>query len=380
MKKLTSFILMLTLVLCLFPVSTKAQADTKYTVTVTKDYDKAYAMLNLVNRERTANGLAPLAMDKDLLEAAMIRAAETIILFEHDRPDGSECHTVSPKLVGENIGWAGGYPDLLSTIHEGLMNSPGHRANILRPVFTTVGIGFVTFSDPVYGTSAYAAQCFGTGSAASFAKPAKVNQTFIINVNENFVLNNGGSFKNAKKYQAPAPAPSPVPTVQNMEEIQKANRLLSKGYAIRLFESKGKSGDHVYTTDFNEIIDLINKGWSHETEEDGSNTFKASPVKTAEYPTPVYCVIHKSGFHLYTLDESEVRFHLNSGKGWKAVNNGNPLFFCSNSKGDGIYRAFNPRNTVAPQQHFCRYNEYKHLINNGWIGNNDDKPYWYSNM
>jgi uncharacterized protein YkwD len=39
--------------------------------------------------------------------------------------------------AGENLALA----QTLRTAHDGLMNSPGHRANILRPSFGRVGIG-----------------------------------------------------------------------------------------------------------------------------------------------------------------------------------------------------------------------------------------------
>jgi hypothetical protein len=44
---------------------------------------------------------------------------------------------------GENIGWNSGASDADSPvmIHEGFMNSPGHRANILEPSFTHGGVG-----------------------------------------------------------------------------------------------------------------------------------------------------------------------------------------------------------------------------------------------
>jgi uncharacterized protein YkwD len=44
---------------------------------------------------------------------------------------------------GENIGWNSGASDGDSPvmIHEGFMNSPGHRANVLEPAFTHGGVG-----------------------------------------------------------------------------------------------------------------------------------------------------------------------------------------------------------------------------------------------
>ncbi|MBI9113554.1 CAP domain-containing protein [Sanguibacter sp. YZGR15] len=60
------------------------------------------------------------------------------------------------RAWGENVAYAGGYPDLPSTIHTNWMNSPGHRANILRSTFTHVGIGYHVAPDG----SAWATQVF----------------------------------------------------------------------------------------------------------------------------------------------------------------------------------------------------------------------------
>ncbi|MBQ1431128.1 MAG: CAP domain-containing protein, partial [Firmicutes bacterium] len=73
-------------------------------IQVYEDYTKAYEVLNMVNAERQKVGVAPLVMDETLLEAAMHRAAETIILWSHGRPDGTLCSTITGTLpFGENI-------------------------------------------------------------------------------------------------------------------------------------------------------------------------------------------------------------------------------------------------------------------------------------
>ena len=83
------------------------------TVTGTEDYDEAHAVLDIVNKERTALGLDPLQLDVELTEAAMQRAAELSVLYSHNRPDGTDCFTAFPPsgftARGENI--AIGYDD-----------------------------------------------------------------------------------------------------------------------------------------------------------------------------------------------------------------------------------------------------------------------------
>ena len=102
-------------------------------------------MLDLVNKERQAAGLAPLQADPELTEVARKHSADMFArgYFAHDTPEGhspfDRMHDANVKFItaGENLALA---PTLLIA-HTGLMNSPGHRANILRREFGRVGIG-----------------------------------------------------------------------------------------------------------------------------------------------------------------------------------------------------------------------------------------------
>lgn len=102
-------------------------------------------MLDLVNQERQKAGLNPLAPDPELTEVARRHSADMFArgYFAHDTPEGlSPFDRMSEAGVrfltaGENLALAPTIP----VAHTGLMNSPGHRANILRPQFGRVGIG-----------------------------------------------------------------------------------------------------------------------------------------------------------------------------------------------------------------------------------------------
>src|ERR1044072_734981 len=102
-------------------------------------------MLDLVNQERVANGLNPLAPDPELTEVARKHSADMFArgYFAHDTPDGfspfdrMKQANVRFTTAGENLALA----PTLPIAHNGLMNSPGHRANILRREFGRVGIG-----------------------------------------------------------------------------------------------------------------------------------------------------------------------------------------------------------------------------------------------
>lgn len=90
-----------------------------------------------VNAERAQRGLTLLSEDSDLTAAACIRAREIASVFSHTRPDGSSCFTVSEKAYGENI--AKGY-GTVDKVMAAWMSSEGHRANILRASYGSIGV------------------------------------------------------------------------------------------------------------------------------------------------------------------------------------------------------------------------------------------------
>ncbi|MFZ7102229.1 MAG: stalk domain-containing protein [Peptococcaceae bacterium] len=104
-------------------------------------------MLELVNGERAAAGLEPLQMDSRLVELARLKSQDMIEknYFSHTSPTYGDPFTMMKDYeigyltAGENLA---GNPSLTGA-HEALMESPGHRANILKPEFTHIGIGVV---------------------------------------------------------------------------------------------------------------------------------------------------------------------------------------------------------------------------------------------
>jgi uncharacterized protein YkwD len=104
-------------------------------------------MLDLVNQERAAAGLRPLLPDPELTEVARKHSADMFArgYFAHDTPEGltpfdrMRQSNVRFLTAGENLALA----PTLQVAHTGLMNSPGHRENILRPQFGRVGIGIM---------------------------------------------------------------------------------------------------------------------------------------------------------------------------------------------------------------------------------------------
>ena len=93
-----------------------------------------------VNDYRAQNGRAALTRNAELDRAAAIRANEIAEVFSHTRPDGSSCFTVSELAFGENI--AKGYATA-DKVMAAWISSDGHRANILRDSFGSIGIAAV---------------------------------------------------------------------------------------------------------------------------------------------------------------------------------------------------------------------------------------------
>lgn len=101
------------------------------------DTDRAAHLIAEVNLERTRRGLNPLIEDEELTLAACQRAIELTTRFSHSRPDGTSCFTVSDKAYGENI--ARGH-NSVARVMAAWMSSDGHRKNILRASYGSIGV------------------------------------------------------------------------------------------------------------------------------------------------------------------------------------------------------------------------------------------------
>lgn len=102
-------------------------------------------MLRLVNEERALEGLPELVMDETIREVSRMHSVD---MFQrgyigHVDPDGTTPFDrmreggVSFVAAGENLALA----PTVSIAHQGLMDSPGHRENILNPAYNRIGIG-----------------------------------------------------------------------------------------------------------------------------------------------------------------------------------------------------------------------------------------------
>lgn len=109
--------------------------------------DLEMKMLELVNQERVKRGFLPLKWDPQLLPVARGHSQDMFArgYFSHytlegkDPFDRMKAAGIKYYSAGENLALGPG----LSICHEGLMNSPGHRANILNPSYGRVAIGIL---------------------------------------------------------------------------------------------------------------------------------------------------------------------------------------------------------------------------------------------
>ncbi len=114
---------------------------------LTVDAASEQVMLGLVNEERQKKDLPLLTIDEKMREVARGHSRDMFErrYFSHYDPEGKNAGDrldnagVTFMYAGENLAYA---PDV-QTAHEGLMQSEGHRDNILDGHFHRVGIGVI---------------------------------------------------------------------------------------------------------------------------------------------------------------------------------------------------------------------------------------------
>jgi uncharacterized protein YkwD/uncharacterized membrane protein required for colicin V production len=120
---------------------------------LTVDEASEQGMLNLVNEGRKKMGIKELAWEPKLAVVARAHATDMWerSYFGHVSPEGEDVGNrldkagIRYQTAGENLALA----PTLTTAHNGLMNSEGHRANILDADFNKIGIGVI--DNGVYG-------------------------------------------------------------------------------------------------------------------------------------------------------------------------------------------------------------------------------------
>lgn len=120
---------------------------------VSVDYEAEQEMLVKLNQERTSRGLSPVSFSEELARVGRAHCTDMFKrgYFSHYTPEGLSpfdrmvAADINFRYAGENLALA---PNVELAM-QGLMNSPGHKANILSKDFGKVGIGAI--DGGVYG-------------------------------------------------------------------------------------------------------------------------------------------------------------------------------------------------------------------------------------
>ena len=144
---------------CLFLIPRSASAASSARIMPTT---LEVTMRALINTDRQNAGLPPLASGYRLTVAARRHSLDMAVrnYTSHFTPEGLSPYQrmaqagVHYRVAGENIGWDNGTDTLamLRAIDVAMMNSPEHRANLLRTTFHRVGIGIAVIDNRIYVT------------------------------------------------------------------------------------------------------------------------------------------------------------------------------------------------------------------------------------
>lgn len=143
----------------------KQDQERMLSVSGEENYEEADEVLELLNQARALEGADEVKLDAELMETAMIRAAELSLYYAHVRPCGKECFSIfrSSARKSENISVG---QKTAQQVMIDWLNSERHHENIVNSVFTSVGIGCFTDNN---GTK-YWVQCFDSAEAVESEK------------------------------------------------------------------------------------------------------------------------------------------------------------------------------------------------------------------
>lgn len=107
--------------------------------------DMEAALLVLVNQERASRGLVPVMLDPAMTAVARQHSSDMFArgYFSHNTPEGLtpfdrlRAGGVRFVIAGENLVLS----ETVDKAHTALMNSPSHRATMLLPQYSRIGIG-----------------------------------------------------------------------------------------------------------------------------------------------------------------------------------------------------------------------------------------------
>lgn len=140
------------------PTETTTQSQVSQQPSVNKSIEQQ--VLDLVNKERTANGLSTLILNVEVSKVAQMKSEDMRDknYFSHTSPtygspfDMLKKFNVNYTYAGENIAKGQKTPE---AVVNAWMNSEGHRANILNPNYTQMGIGYALKGSTPYWTQMF---------------------------------------------------------------------------------------------------------------------------------------------------------------------------------------------------------------------------------
>lgn len=129
--------------------SNKAAETTKAPAKTSSVQEIERQVVILVNQVRKQNGLNELTLNEELSNVARIKAKDMAEnnYFSHTSPtygspfDMIKQFGIGYRTAGENIAMG---QTTAQKVFDGWMNSEGHRANILNPSFTQIGVGYTS--------------------------------------------------------------------------------------------------------------------------------------------------------------------------------------------------------------------------------------------
>ncbi len=158
-------------------------------------------MIELVNQERQKQGRVPYLMSHEMMRSSEEKALDMAEnnYFAHTSPSGETPFDVMRRAgvqfstAGENIARGGS----VESLHNALMNSSGHRANILSTSYTHIGIGIIERNGTLWVAQHFAKQ---TNAGKDYTpRPEQPNTP---------------QPAPQPQPEEPAPAPEPEPTPQ----------------------------------------------------------------------------------------------------------------------------------------------------------------------
>lgn len=138
-------------------------------------YDYAFEVLEIENQRRVSLGLAPLVMDKDLMDHAMTRAIQCAMYWSHTQPDGSSFGYGSAVYMNAEI---------IACMHatpaaatNGWYNSASHYPEIIGKNYTGTGVGVFEINGTHYWVQLFNMLTPSVVTASDYADSVSVTRS-----------------------------------------------------------------------------------------------------------------------------------------------------------------------------------------------------------